>query len=298
MAKTGLASFERAPVPFGVVEAMDEPLAFPEIDHCLLIHDNRHEDEGASDVELVLFFWPSVVPLSKYDYPPFSPPLPSSECTDQILSMMQSNCSSRSVFMGKSLLAIFYRFACPCLRDEALQTGHAIHRKRQFCTFTATFPLHCQCYNRFEHPEVHYFSDFNSLPAAALLPQVLTAGLDYSRKSLEIQLDHVVQAFHFYHLSPENMEERARVRIGPDLAAEETERGVISPLRQAIINEYLDGGLVLTPMIQAFHNSLAKNFHPLQHSKHLGAYPDVGNIVRPSRIRLYFPVLHIIAQIH
>ena len=45
---------------------MEESLRFDEIDHCLLIHDNRHEDEGASDVELVLFFWPSYVPLSKY----------------------------------------------------------------------------------------------------------------------------------------------------------------------------------------------------------------------------------------
>jgi hypothetical protein len=48
---------------------MDEPLPFTEIDRCLLIHDNRHEDEGASDIELVLYFWPHHVDLSKYASP-------------------------------------------------------------------------------------------------------------------------------------------------------------------------------------------------------------------------------------
>jgi hypothetical protein len=110
--------------------------------------------------------------------------------------------------------------------------------------------------------------------------QVLTAGLNYSRKSLETQLDHVVQAFYFYNLSPDNIEARAKARIGPDLAAEETERGVISPLRQAIITEYQEAGSLLVPMIQSFHNGLAKNFHPLQYSRHLGTYPGTGNIVR------------------
>lgn len=114
----------------------------------------------------------------------------------------------------------------------------------------------------------------------ALVLQVLTAGLHYSRKALEIQLDHVVQAFHFFHLSPENIEQRARLRIGPDLAAEETERGIVSPLRQAVINEYQNAGMFLVPMVQAFHAGLAKNFHPLQYSRLLGFYPSVGNIVR------------------
>jgi hypothetical protein len=45
---------------------MDELPPFTEIDRCLLIHDNRHEDEGASDVELVLFFWPNHVELGQY----------------------------------------------------------------------------------------------------------------------------------------------------------------------------------------------------------------------------------------
>jgi len=45
---------------------MDELPPFTEIDHCLLIHDNRHEDEGAADVELVLFFWPPHVELGQY----------------------------------------------------------------------------------------------------------------------------------------------------------------------------------------------------------------------------------------
>lgn len=93
-------------------------------------------------------------------------------------------------------------------------------------------------------------------------------------------MDHVVKAFEFYHLSPENIEQRAIAKIGPDLASEETERGVISPLRQAIINEYQDAGMLLVPMVQAFHSSLAKNFHPLQYSHLLGNYPHVGNSVR------------------
>ena len=45
---------------------MDELPPFTEIDHCLLIHDNRHEDEGAADLELVLFFWPNHVELGQY----------------------------------------------------------------------------------------------------------------------------------------------------------------------------------------------------------------------------------------
>lgn len=53
---------------------MDELPPFTEIDHCLLIHDNRHEDEGAADVELVLFFWPNHVELGQYAP---SPPLTS-----------------------------------------------------------------------------------------------------------------------------------------------------------------------------------------------------------------------------
>lgn len=44
---------------------MEEGSSFTEIDHCLLIHDNRHEDEGAADTELVLFFWPNHVELGQ-----------------------------------------------------------------------------------------------------------------------------------------------------------------------------------------------------------------------------------------
>lgn len=48
------------------VPDMGDLPAFPEIDHCLLIYDDRHEDEGAADVELVLFFWPNHVDIGKY----------------------------------------------------------------------------------------------------------------------------------------------------------------------------------------------------------------------------------------
>lgn len=188
--------------------------------------------------------------------------------------------------MGKGLFSKFHWITGASFRDETLQTCYESDWKCESRTSLSTCVHIC----------LRYLLSGKTPAFLILIPfgccvqlftlfipfqcKVLTAGLHYSRKSLETQLDHVVQAFQFYHLSPENIEQRARLRIGPDLAAEETERGIISPLRQATISEYQDAGMLLVPMVQSFHNGLAKNFHPLQYSKLLGSFPAMGSIVR------------------